>query len=342
MYKRNESYPLVNRTAMDDVSTSSVYQPTRRRQDRSDDGRSSFLEILHKLLCESEEYGHNIASWNADGLSFCVNDSQRFDHYLIPVYFGSRNACCSTGHHQNLQHKDEPLETFDAFLGRLQSSGFHCILDERSGKYIYGHPSFVRDAKYSALQMTSNKPKSFFRQQNSWPMPASNRRDLRTPNILLRSTAAYNSRPFRASISKRKRKRNRDPRRRVAPSPHHPIEDRLSIMERTLRRKPSARISQRTPEHPDQSQPSIHELLSGASFCDTENDNNTSDDYEPLCISTTCNASLDVIEQNTGPARPYECIAPTSPVMDVEPLDPSRHDDNDSLHEDIAEALARI
>jgi hypothetical protein len=339
---------------MNDVYTSSVSRPTRLRHDKSDDNsssRSSFLEVLRKLLDESGQDGHGIMSWNADGLSFCINDSQRFIHYLIPVYFGNGNSCCTTGHHQNPQQEDEPLQTFDAFLERLRLYGFLYIFDDRIGNYIHIHPLFVRDTTYSTFQATSNEPKFFVRQQNSMPMTALNRGDFcTTPSIPLRSKKEHRSRPFRTGVSKRGRpirasasnhKIKRNHRRRVDPFPNHRIDDR---------RKPSARSSQHAPHLSESSQASFHELLRDVSFYDNENENvnSTSDDYEPLCVSTTCNTLIDEIElagivlEIASPTRPNEYISPSDPVIDVEPLDPIRHDEDDTLHEDIAKALSRI
>jgi len=354
MPERNDRYPLDHCTAMDNISTSSVSRPTRLRHYKSDDNsssRSSFLEVLRKLLDESSRYGHDIMSWNADGFSFCINDSQRFEHYLIPVYFRSGNSCCTTGHHQNPQQEDEtePLQTFDAFLERLRLYGFRYIFDDRIGNYIYRHPLFGRDTNYSAFQVTSNEPKTLFRHQNSWPMPALNRVDFcTTPSIPLRSKIEHRSRPFRTIVSKRGRpirasasnhKIKRNHRRRVEPFPNHRIDDR---------REPSAGSSQNAPHHSDPRQASFHELLRYVSFYDSENENSTSDDYEPLCVSTTCNTLFDAIElagsvlETASPTCPNEYISPGDPVIDVEPLDPVRHDVDVTLHEDIAKALSRI
>lgn len=337
MRKRNDSYPLVHCTEMDDLSTSNISRPTRKQNDKSDkDISSSFLEILRKLLDECDHDGHNIASWNADGLSFCINDSQRFEHYLIPVYFGSSDSCCTTDHQQNQHQMDEPLQTFDAFLERLRSHGFISTFDPRFYSYIYSHPEFGRDTKYSRFQLTSNQPR------NTWPNHCDN---IRTASrIPSQTTEEYQSRPLRTGVSKRdrpigasssnhKRKRRRDHRRRVDPTLNHRIDDW---------RTPSSRISQHT------KQTSFHELLRYVSSCDSENNNKTNDDFEPLCVSTNCNALLGVVDlassvfETKSTTHPNESKTPSDSAIDVEPLDPDGHNDDGSLHEDIAEALSRI
>lgn len=342
MHRTTDNYPIAVYNSMDEMSSLSHPRRQRQRQqNKSDDG--NFLEILHRLLDESEDSEHHIVSWTVDGLCFQIHDSQRFEQFLMPVYFGGRIAC-STGHHQH-----EPLEGYDSFLGRLEYYGFYRISNNNAIlNDTCSHPLFVRGKKYLALRMICHEPTSLFQHRDSWPMPALSNStkhptDFHKANSLRRSEKTCRPRPCRTSISNLK---NNASFQRMIPSYQHPIDKRLSFKETLLQRKLSACGNQFRSQPLSRNKATLLELLSDISFGnDDENDND--DEYEPLCVSTSCNVSLDVIDLSTDidditPTRCGECHVSHHPIIDGEPLDPVRHKDDDSLVRDIAEALAGI
>ena len=324
MHRPSSAYPNI-------VSTTSSSQRTHRRQGQSDDG--IFLEILHRLLDESEGTDGNVISWSTDGLSFQVHDIRRFEHYLMPVYFGENSSYCSSAQ----QH--EPLKTYGSFLRRLRSYDFHRIFIEGILKETCSHPLFVRGKKHMVKNMTCHEdtPLTWRR----WPIPLSpnprsppntdkSKDDRRQPK------KGKKPRACRTSISNLK-KRHQALIRRINTYSQHPTDPRFSLKEAQLQRKPPTCGSQERQDY------SISELLSDVPF--PENSGYDSpDDFEPLSLSATCNIALDLIDltdiEENAPStiRHQNCLTPT----DIEPLDPVCLDGDDALHGDIAEALARI
>jgi len=131
--------------------------------------RDDFLEILHRLLHESEGSKFGIVAWNEYGLSFRVYDSQRFEHYLMPIYFGSgRTSTDSTIH----CHHEKLLETYHSFLRKLRSYDFSVCHIFTDGNHIdtFRHALFVRGKNSLALRMTSRYREPI--SKDSWPMPS--------------------------------------------------------------------------------------------------------------------------------------------------------------------------
>ena len=338
MHRPATTYPSTVYSTMDEESSPS------QRQERRDDGKL-FLEILHRLLDTNVGADLDIISWNADGTSFRVHDVCRFEHYLMPVYFGERSAyaCCT-----DTKHKQEPLKDYDSFSGLLQSHGFHRLSVHGIVKHTYKHTEFVRGQKHFALR------KNTASSDNTWPMPClssntSSKSLSHFRNARFQSSQGLEKhRPCRASISylkKSKNKRKTSVERRTirVPPPLKPIDKRQysnSLRETLLRRTRTPVVSEtyndQTAEH------SIVDLLKDVNFyCDDENASNRGgnrgvDAYEPLCLATSNNTSLDVVQLFGN-----ECYSIPS-IDDVEPLDPSSHEEDHSLHEDIADALARI
>lgn len=298
----------------------SALSPWPRSQDENDN--RGFLEILRRLLDESEDMTHNIISWNPDGMSFQIHDILRFEQCLVPMYFSERSACGTS----YCQH--EPLGNFDSFLGRLRSYGFYRTPNNSILKDTFSHLLFSRHQKNLALQITCHKVSSSIRCRNGWPMPAlsdSSRKDpsdCHKPKEYQKSDKVYLSRPVRPASQEM---HNSFQRRMNLPS-HHPTTKRTIFKEALLRRK------RRNPT-------SFLELLSSTSF-DDDNVNNNSDDYEPLCVSSGSKVSLGVIDLSLIPTRFNECANQNHPMINVETLDHVCHEDDRSLHGDLTEALA--
>jgi len=334
MHRPTTTYPITVFSTMDEESSPS------QRQERRDDGKL-FLEILHRLLDTNVGTKLDIISWNADGTSFRVHDVCRFEHYLMPVYFGERSAyayCTDT------KHKHEPLKNYDSFSGLLQSHGFHRLSVNGIVKHTYKHAQFVRGQKNFALRKTIA-----ISSDNTWPMPCLSS-NTSTKSLSHFRNAKFQSsqglekhRPCRASISnlkKRKSKSKSSVERRTIhiPPSLKPIDKRQysNSLRETLLRRTRTSISEsyscdQTIEH------SIADLLKDVNFDCNENASDKGvDAYEPLCLATSYKTSLDVVQLFDN-----ECYNIPS-IDDVEPLDPSSHEEDHSLHEDIVDALARI
>jgi len=296
-------------------------------QEDTVDDDMTFLEILHQLLDESEGCPNHIISWRKDGLSFQIHDFRRFEHYLLPVYFGNGSAYCTSN------RKHEALKNYDAFLGRLQSYGFHRISTDGFSKDICSHPLFIRGKKHLVLSMSSHRTSSLIQRRDSWPMPALSNSGKKS------AKESRRPRPIRASISQLKKslsKRKRSIRERLN-SPSFSSTDRpLSFKDTLLRRKRSNCDSYHLPQSLSKSQTSLHELLRDISFVPDEFHIN-GDEFEPLSVSSRCDVSLV-----SNDSAELDNSITTFSDADVEPLDPICHNDDSSLHGDIAAALAQI
>lgn len=292
-----------------------------RLQDENDN--CGFLEILRRLLDESEDTKHNIISWNPDGMSFHIHFILLFEQYLMPMYFGDMSACGTS----NRQH--EPLGNFDSFLGLLRSYGFYRNPNNSILKDTFSHPLFSRDNKDLALQITFHELSSINENRDGWPMPAlsdskKDPSDCHKPKEYQRSNKAYLPRPFRPASQER----HNSFQRRINPSSQHPTNKRIFFKEALLQRK-------------CRSPTSFFELLSSTSF-DDDNVNNNGDDCEPLCVPSGCKVSLGGIDLTLAPTHYDECANQKHPMINVEPLDHVCHKDYISLHEDLTEALTGI
>lgn len=340
MHRIIDSYPMSMSNEMSnqigELPSPSLASLTRRRPERSDDCK--FLDVLHLLLDENDDSTKsNIISWDNDGLSFQIRDTVRFEHYLLPAYFGSRSAYGTEDNHK-------PLENYESFLKRLQSYGFHRLSSFSSSaedffKDTYSHPLFVRGKKDLALHISCFEPKSLFhRQANNWPMPALPSNKAKKPTFkceLRRLEINSRPRPCRANVWKVTKWRNDSLQRKISnPSSVHPIDKRqysLSLKETLLQRKST--MAYGSEEH---SKCSILELLNGVSFGDGEDINASSDDYEPICLKTS--------EGKNSPARHFPCPETNHSAIDNdEPLDPNcKYEIDHVLQGDVAETLARI
>lgn len=306
-------------------------------QDQSHEG-GIFLETLHRLLDESEGTENNVISWSANGLSFQVHDIRRFEHYLMPVYFGKGSAYFSIDRHH------EPLTTYGSFLRRLRHYDFHRGFVDGMLKMTCKHPLFVRGKMHLLKQITSNEVTPLFRRRdNNWPMPAlssDSHNTMISKEKSQRSEKAHRLRPCRTSISNIKKRTNNSFVRRINVSPHHLNDTRLSLKETLLRRKRPAYGSSERSEH------SIFELLSNVPFPENSTCDNP-DDLEPLSLSKSCDIDLTVgVDENaSNPMRYENVLAPATSLSmtgDIEPLDPVCENNDGFLHGEIAEALARI
>lgn len=328
MHRHAESYRNNVHTTNDEMSS----WGWASQRDTSDDD-VTFLEILHQILDESEDCPNHIISWRNDGLSFQIHDFRRFEHYLLPVYFGDGSAYCTSN------QKHEALKNYDAFLGRLQSYCFHRISIDGFRKDICRHPLFVRGKRHLALKMISHKTSFLIvPRRDSWPMPALSNSG-KKPSEFQRAKESRRPRPIRASIFQLKQKlakRKSFMRQRLISSSFSTTDRRLSFKETLLRRKRSNCGSDYLPQRLNKSQTSLDELLRDFSFPSNEFQDN-SDEYEPLSVSTRCDVSL-VSSDSTEPDNNIS----TCCDADVEPLDPICHTNDTSLHGIITAALAYI
>lgn len=322
--------------AIPSSSPSSQPQPENKRE------HDEFLEILHRLLDESEDSKFGIVAWNEDGLSFRVYDSQRFEHYLMPIYFGSIRASSSTAIHC---HHEQILETYDSFLGKLRFYGFRHIFPDGNHIDTFRHPLFVRGEKSMSLRMTPrcHEPIS----KDSWPMPslsssvkndsiASNSSNTLRRSGSSRTKKTSKPRPCRAIVSILKRKKKNT----FQTSERRTVEKRVSF-------KDAFDSHHQHTFHILRSHLSFLEFLSGDVFDDDETNkvkNEEINDCEPtpLSVSSRYNVSL---------GDNHRTLENEPNNFDTTPMSfESNHLDNhldpvygdSSLQRDIAEALAGI
>mmetsp|Transcript_17792 Transcript_17792/g.44399 ORF Transcript_17792/g.44399 Transcript_17792/m.44399 type:complete len:339 (+) Transcript_17792:104-1120(+) len=338
MHQTVDSYPMNVSNEIGKLPSPSLASLTRRGPERSDDCK--FLDVLHLLLDENDDATKsNVISWDIAGLSFRIHDTVRFEHYLLPAYFGPSSAYITEDN-----HKHKPLENYESFLKRLQSYGFYRFSSFSSStedfyKDTFSHPLFVRGKKDLALHISCFEPKSFFhRQANNWPMPALSSNKTNKPTFkyeFCRLERKSRPRPCSANVSKVKKRKNDSFQRKISnPSSVHPIDKRqysLSLKETLLQRKGSTAYGSQ-----EQPKCSILELLDGVSFGDDEDTNASSDDYEPISLKTS--------EDKNLPARHFPCpVTNPSTIDNDEPLNPDcQHEIDHLLEGDVAETLARI
>lgn len=275
MHRHAESYRNNVHTTNDEMSS----WGWASQRDTSDDD-VTFLEILHQILDESEDCPNHIISWRNDGLSFQIHDFRRFEHYLLPVYFGDGSAYCTSN------QKHEALKNYDAFLGRLQSYCFHRISIDGFRKDICRHPLFVRGKRHLALKMISHKTSFLIvPRRDSWPMPALSNSG-KKPSEFQRAKESRRPRPIRASIFQLKQKlakRKSFMRQRLISSSFSTTDRRLSFKETLLRRKRSNCGSDYLPQRLNKSQTSLDELLRDFSFLPTNSKTTAMSTSRSLC-----------------------------------------------------------
>jgi len=334
MHRPTNNYHAIDNSTMEKILSRS-HIPWVDRNEKNDNN-DSFLQILHKLIDQSDDT--KIISWTTDGLSFCVHDFRRFEHYIIPIYF------CNHFH-------PNPLANYDSFLKRLQSYSFLRKSNEGDIKDNFRHPLFVRGEKHLLQQMTCHKPKYLsFQWQDHCPMPSFSK-SVEAPSKCSkearRSVNARRPRPCPTSISSRKKKKISLQKRNYRYHTHHSSKD-IPIRPIDTACRGKKEQSERQSEHRKKNNLSFLELLRDISFCGDNANDDINEDYEPLSISTCCNMAFDIIDltnEDDTTIPPSPDVFPTSnnpTIDDVQPLDPLSHKDDGSLDGDITKALARI
>ncbi|VEU35651.1 unnamed protein product [Pseudo-nitzschia multistriata] len=314
-----------------------------------------FLKNLHRLLDEHSigSSGQRIVSWNSDGLSFQIHDSQKFERLLLPLYFST-----------DQKYRFAIERGYESFLDRLRDYGFYRITNEGIYRDTFSHPLFIRGKECLSLRIESQREQqSQILRRNSWPMPP-----LQIAKVFESTTTsvgmeeATNPKPQYNHFSKEVSHQSPKPRKLVVPIKAFAAQsiDKPLAFRQSLQRRKRPTWNNASKKSIGRSS-TIDDINENATSNIIDNGNNSfcvetsltsdlyfhgSEDTDETVISTPGHSNDSVSFNTESPLR-WQQRSEQRPTIDtnsnnVEPLDVNccQEDDLGSIFDDeIAEAL---